>query len=86
MNQGRNYIIAELQKRGLSRNMARRILNAVIAEMIKALQDGEEVEAPFGHLKVVTTARPPKRGWYLNSIRTIYRKNRTVVLITKPDN
>jgi len=80
---GRNYIIAQLQERGLSRDMARRILNEVIAEMTRALQAGESVEVPFGHLKVVSLNRQTQRGWYLNRIRTIYRQNRTVVLIPK---
>ena len=83
VNKGRNYIIAKLQERGLSRDMARRILNEMFSEMIKALQAGEEVEVPFGHLKVVSSGRQAQRGWYLNRIRTIYKKNRTVVLIPK---
>jgi len=83
-NEGRNYIIAKLQERGLSRGMARSILNQIILEMIRALQDGETVEAPFGYLQVVAQDRPAQRGWYLNRIRTIYRQSHTVVLVTKP--
>jgi hypothetical protein len=83
-NYGRNYIIANLQKRGLSREMARRVLNEVIAYISKALQDGEAVEAPFGYLEVVPLPRQALRGWYLGRICTIYRYNRTVVLVTKP--
>jgi nucleoid DNA-binding protein len=84
LTKGRNYIIAKLQERGLSRDMARRVLNQIIADMIKALQAGETVESPFGYLQVVTQDRPAQRGWYLNRIRTIYRQNRTVMLVTKP--
>ncbi len=48
--------------------------------MKEALVNGEEVEVPFGWLKVVESDRPPKRGWYLGKIITTYKKPFTVIL------
>jgi hypothetical protein len=50
---GRAYLVAQLQKRGLSRRGALRVLNFIFAEMKKQLQRGRAVEFPFGKLKRV---------------------------------
>jgi hypothetical protein len=52
-NLGRAYLVAQLQRRGVSRRFAVRILNFVFGEMKKALKRGKEVEFPFGKLKRV---------------------------------
>ena len=52
-NLGRAYLVAQLQRRGVSRRFAVRILNFVFGEMKKALARGKEVEFPFGKLKRV---------------------------------
>ena len=50
---GRAYLVGKLREWGLSRRQAVRILNAILAEMKKALRRGREVEFPFGKLKRV---------------------------------
>ena len=52
-NLGRAYLVGKLRERGLSRRDAVRILNAILDEMIKALQRGKDIEFPFGRLKRV---------------------------------
>ena len=50
---GRAYLVSKLRERGLSRRQAVRILNAIFAEMKKALRRGYAVEFPLGKLKRV---------------------------------
>jgi len=52
-NLGRAYLVAQLQRRGVSRRFAVRILNCVFGEMKKALARGKEVEFPCGRLRRV---------------------------------
>jgi nucleoid DNA-binding protein len=80
---GRDYIIKQLQERGLSRRQATSILNNVIDYMNEALSKGEDVELPFGKLQVKKHSRSPKRMWALNKIVTTYKEPNTVVLVTE---
>lgn len=83
---GREYIVNQLQKRGLSRRRALYILNHVLDCMAKALQSGESVETPLGDLRVIDVKRKPSRGWYLGKIITNYKYPKTVVLKRKERN
>lgn len=75
-------IVKELQKKGLSRRDAEKILDHVIEWMKEALVKGEEVEIPFGVLKVIKYNRE-QRGWYLGKIRKLYKQPLTVKLIRR---
>jgi len=58
---GRAYLVGKLVERGLSRRQAVRILNTIFQEMGEALQRGEDVEFPYGCLKVnVLLPKVPK--------------------------
>jgi len=61
-NLGRAYLVKELQKRGVSRRLAVRILDLVFGEMSQAHKRGEVVEFPLGKLKRVP------RGKYWDEI------------------
>jgi len=68
-NKGRAYLVKELQKRGVSRRWAVRILDLVFHEMGQALKRGEEVEFALGRLKRVLRSmgeldRPADRRRY----------------------
>ncbi len=81
MTKGRAYLVAKLRERGLSKRDAVRILNQVFSLMKAALRRGEDVESPFGFLRVDRHRHRPKRGWQLNqTITTTYKKPFTVVL------
>jgi nucleoid DNA-binding protein len=77
-NLGRAYLIDKLRERGLSRRDSARIVRFVFDEMTKALKRGESVEFPLGTLRRVHHQRPKKRGWFLNNIRTIYKRPYTI--------
>jgi hypothetical protein len=62
-NKGRAYLVKELQKRGVSRRWAVRILDLVFGEMSQALKRGEEVEFALGRLKRVP------RGKYWDEVK-----------------
>ena len=50
---GRGSLVSKLRERGLSHRRAVRIVDAVLAEMKKALRRGRAVEVPLGKLKRV---------------------------------
>jgi len=52
-SRGRAYVVEELGKHGLSRRQAVQVINAVFAEMGRALARGQRVVFPFGHLERV---------------------------------
>jgi len=58
---GRAYLVAKLRERDLSKREAVRILNVILAEMKKSLQEGWAVEFPFGSLKRM---RQPSKEWW----------------------
>ena len=78
LNKG--YIVRKLQERGLSRRRSVQLLNFILHEAAAALARGEDVEFPFGSLKRVHHSHKEKHGWFLNKIRTIYKKPYSVAL------
>ncbi|MGA2730424.1 MAG: hypothetical protein ABSE96_21640 [Terracidiphilus sp.] len=52
----------------------------ILDEVAAALAHGEDVEFPFGSLKRVHHSHKEKHGWFLNKIRTIYKKPYSVAL------
>ena len=73
-------IVETLQRRGVSRRLARKLLDGMISAMKDGLQRGEDIELPFGTLQVVKQNRPPKRDWLLRRITTTYKYPFTVIL------
>lgn len=76
---GRAYLQAQLLKRGFSRRRSLRVLNFIFREMSAALARGEEVEFPFGKLKIVRYKHGKTQGKFVNGITTIYKNPFTVV-------
>lgn len=61
-SKGRAYLVKELQRRGVSRRQAVKILDLVFSEVSQALKRGEEVEFPFGRLRRVRS-RLVNKNW-----------------------
>lgn len=78
---GRNYLVAQLKKRGLSRRRSLPLLNQIFREMKLALARGESVEFPFGKLQKVKHKHRKQQGRFLNRILTTYKKPFTVELV-----
>jgi hypothetical protein len=78
----REYLIRQLKRRGVSRRRSVRGLNLVFAEIKNALGRGEEVELPWGKLKVMRHKHRTQTGHFLNRKMTTYKWPFTVVLET----
>jgi nucleoid DNA-binding protein len=62
----------------LSRAEAREVIDVVFETMTEALNRGETVCLPFGTFEVLDHPRPPRRGWFLNRVRVIYKRQKYI--------
>jgi hypothetical protein len=58
---GRDYLVRALQDRGFEFREAREVVNAIFECMVCSLKRGEEVEVPWGMIRVVTAPAPKTR-------------------------
>ena len=68
----------DLMNKGFSAREAASVVTSIFESIKEALRSGEEVNLPIGKFKVVAHNRPPLRGWFLNRVRTTYKKRRFV--------
>jgi nucleoid DNA-binding protein len=62
----------------LTREQARAVVNEIFRAIAEALRNGEVARLPFGSLGVYEQDRKPKRGWFLNRVRVLYRQRNMI--------
>jgi nucleoid DNA-binding protein len=66
------------EHRNLTREQARAIVNEIFGAIAEALRNGEVARLPIGSLGVYEQARQPKRGWFLNRVRVLYKQRNVI--------
>ena len=66
------------EHRNLTREQARAVVDEIFRAIAEALRNGEVARLPFGSLGVYEQDRKPKRGWFLNRVRVLYRQRNMI--------
>jgi nucleoid DNA-binding protein len=66
------------EHRNLTREQARAVVNEIFGAIAEALRNGEVARLPFGSLGVYEQDRQPKRGWFLNRVRVLYKQRNMI--------
>ena len=66
------------EHRNLTREQARAVVNEIFGAIAEALRNGEVARLPFGSLGVYEQDRQPKRGWFLNRVRVLYKQRNQI--------
>src|ERR1017187_7311986 len=66
------------EHRNLTREQARAVVSEIFGAIAEALRNGEVARLPFGSLGVYEQGRQPKRGWFLNRVRVIYKQRNMI--------
>ena len=62
----------------LTREQARAVVNEIFGAIAEALRNGEVARLPVGALGVYEQDRKPKRGWFLNRVRVLYKQRNMI--------
>ena len=66
------------EHQNLTREQARAVVNEIFGAIAEALRNGEVTRLPFGSLGVYEQGRQPKRGWFLNRVRVLYKQRNQI--------